>query len=107
MSDIISESLKDDIHSGNGVKADAGKPDWSLLDLRQIEGCVKVLTFGAQKYARDNWKKVPDGKNRYYAALLRHLTAWQAGEKIDPESGMNHLDHAMCNLYFLRSFDDK
>ena len=91
MSGKINDSLIADIHSGCGVKA--------------LEGCVEVLTFGAEKYARENWKKVPDGKNRYFAALMRHLTAWQNGEKVDPESGKSHLDHAMCNLYFLKNFD--
>lgn len=106
MSDKIDLSLMEDIHSGCGFKADKGKPDWSLLDLKALTGCVEVLTFGAEKYARDNWKKVPDGKNRYFAALMRHLTAWQSGEKVDPESGKSHLDHAMCNLYFLKNFDE-
>ncbi len=97
--------IQEEIHSGKGVKADSGKPDYSLLNLKNLEGMVKVLTFGAKKYSRDNWKKVPDAKNRYYAALLRHLSAWQNGEEIDSESGMSHLDHALCNLYFLRAFE--
>ena len=29
---------------------------------------------------------------------MRHMAAWQAGEDLDPESGRNHLGHAMCNL---------
>lgn len=99
--------LSEDIHSGKGVKADNGKPDWSLVELKAIEGMVEVLTFGAKKYAPDNWKKVPDAKKRYFAALIRHLTAWQNGELVDPESGKSHLDHAMCNLYFLKYFDQE
>ena len=55
MSGKINNSLIADIHSGCGVKADKGKPDWSLLDLKSLEGCVEVLTFGAEKYARENW----------------------------------------------------
>lgn len=102
---LIGTELEKEMHSGKGVKADGGKPDYSLLELKLLEGMVKVLTFGAKKYSRDNWKKVPEGKDRYFAALQRHLAAWQSGEKIDPESGENHLDHALCNLYFLRYFD--
>lgn len=101
----IDSELIEDMHSGKGVKADKGKPDWSLVDLKNLEGMVEVLTFGAKKYSRDNWQKVPDGKNRYFAALLRHLSAWQNGETVDPESGKSHLDHAFCNLYFLKHFD--
>lgn len=104
---MIEKELEEEMHSGKGVKADKGKPDYSLLELKLLEGMVRVLTFGAKKYARDNWKKVPGGRDRYFAALQRHLAAWQSGEIIDPESGENHLDHALCNLYFLRFFDKK
>lgn len=88
-----------------GLKLDQDKPDWSLVELDSLEGLVRVLSFGAKKYERDNWKKVKNGKNRYFAALMRHLEAWQRGEKKDPESGESHLYHAMCNLYFLIYFD--
>jgi hypothetical protein len=35
------------------------------------------------------------------ACLQRHLAAWQRGEECDPESGLPHLAHAMCNLRML------
>lgn len=90
---------------GEGFKADQGKPDWSLLPLDVVEETVRVLTAGAKKYARDNWQKVPDADQRYFAAALRHLTAWQKGEHLDPETGLSHLGHAMCCLVFLRWFE--
>ena len=83
-----------------GMKNDGEKPDWSLLPLETIEGIVRVLTYGAKKYERNNWKKV--SINRNFAALLRHLSKWQAGEEYDPESGLHHLDHALCDLMFIR-----
>jgi hypothetical protein len=84
-----------------GMKFDDDKPDWSLLDLNILDDTVKVLTFGAKKYARDNWQKVENGEQRYYAALIRHLNAHRSGEKLDPESGLPHMAHAMCCLTFL------
>ena len=36
-----------------------------------------------------------------YECALRHLSAWQAGEDIDPESGCTHVALAMCNLRML------
>lgn len=90
---------------GEGHKADAGKPDWSLLDLSIVQETVEVLTLGAQKYDRENWRKVPDARNRYFAALLRHLTAWQRGELADPETGKPHLAHASCCIHFLSGLD--
>lgn len=88
-----------------GIKHDQDKPDWSLLPLSLLAPVVRVLTFGAKKYARDNWKYVEDAENRYFAAAMRHLTAWQQGERLDAESGESHLAHALCCLIFLSWFD--
>ena len=88
-----------------GRKFDGNKSEYGLIPHIALEEMVKVLTFGAQKYERDNWKKVPDSKRRYFDALQRHLWAWKGGEQIDPESGYHHLAHAMCCLFFLYEHD--
>ena len=88
-----------------GRKYDGGKLEYGLLPPFALEETVKVLTFGAQKYERDNWQKVPDSKRRYFDALQRHVWAWKRGEQIDPESGIHHLAHAMCCLMFLYEHD--
>ena len=90
-----------------GVKFDLGKLEYGLLPPLALEETVKVLTFGAQKYARDNWQLVPDSKRRYFDALQRHVWAWKRGESLDPESGIHHLAHAMCCLMFLYEHDVK
>ncbi len=83
-----------------GKKTDLGKPDWSLLPLDAIEEAVKVLTFGATKYSRDNWKNLK--RNRVYAAIFRHLKAYQDNpDKLDDETGMLHVSHALCEMIFL------
>ena len=90
-------------------KADVGKCMMSLLmvqfgDLnKQV---ADVLTFGAEKYPKpplhDSWRGVPDGTRRYTDALYRHLHKYFVeGEELDPESGMHHFAHAMCNLHFI------
>ncbi|MEN6414412.1 MAG: dATP/dGTP diphosphohydrolase domain-containing protein [Veillonellales bacterium] len=84
-----------------GLKYDSEKPRWELLPLDTIEEIVKVMTYGAKKYAPNNWKKVRP-KSRYFAAALRHMTAYQSGEIIDKESGLPHLTHALCSLMFLQ-----
>ena len=88
-----------------GRKFDGGKLEYGLLPPLALEEVVKVLTFGAQKYERDNWQKVSDAKRRYFDALQRHIWAWKKGEQIDPESGIHHLAHAMCCLMFLFEHD--
>lgn len=96
-----------EVKQPEGVKYDDNKPDWSLLPMKELIGTVHVLMHGEKKYSRDNWKFVDDGENRYYAALMRHLTAFQSGQTHDPESELHHLDHAMCCLMFLRHFVSK
>jgi hypothetical protein len=85
---------------GSGARFNGGKPDFSLLPLCTLEDEVKVWMYGKQKYAAWNWAKgmpwsVP------LACLMRHMAAWQRGEENDPESGLPHLAHAMCNLRML------
>lgn len=86
---------------GEGKKYDQGKPQWNLLPWLAVEEVVKVLTFGAKKYAPDNWRRVADARNRYSAAALRHISAFMRGEEQDPETGLHHLAHATCCLLFL------
>ncbi len=88
-----------------GRKFDSGKSEYGLIPPHALEEMVKVLTLGAQKYDRDNWRYVPDGKRRYFDAAQRHLWAWKRGEQVDPESGIHHLAHAATNLFFLYELD--
>ena len=89
----------------NGVKYDKDKPQWSLLPFKALTEVVEVLTYGAKKYAPDNWKKVPDAKQRYIDASFRHFTAYIGGEKLDSETGKSHLAHALCCMLFLLAFE--
>lgn len=88
-----------------GVKFDAEKLDYTLLPFDPLAEVVKVLEFGAKKYARDNWQKVPNAERRYSAAALRHLIAREQGETSDPESGLPHLAHAACCVLFALWFE--
>lgn len=82
--------------SGKDDRADH-KPRWELLPLDAIEEIVKVYTMGAEKYADDAWKTIPDAHRRYLAALFRHVAAYERGERLDKESGLSHLAHAAWN----------
>jgi len=90
---------------GSGARYNGGKPDYSLIPLTTLKDEALVWGYGKQKYAAWNWTKgiawsIP------LACALRHLSAWQAGEENDPESGLPHLAHAMCNLRMLTLYKD-
>lgn len=84
-----------------GMKFDTGKLLYSLIPVESTEALAEVLTFGAKKYAPNNWQLVDNGEVRYLDALYRHLAAHRKGEKLDPESGLSHLSHALTNVAFL------
>jgi hypothetical protein len=91
--------------TSGGRKFDGGKPQYGLLPPNALRATVDILTFGAEKYEPNNWKHVPDSKRRYFDAAQRHLWDWKNGEQNDPESGKNHLAHALCCLMFLYEHD--
>ena len=81
-----------------GLKYDGGKPRAALVlggFANALLEVAKVGTFGAEKYAPNNWKLVD--RERYEDALFRHLLQWQSGELVDPETGLLHLAHAAWN----------
>lgn len=87
------------------MKNDNGKNMLSLIEPQFVVLLGEILTFGANKYAKNNWKLCTD-ESRYKDALLRHIYAYLNGEKIDPESGLSHLGHAAFGLMALNYFDN-
>lgn len=81
-----------------GRKADDGKLDLTMVAPSLVEHAARVLCFGAEKYDRRNYLRLPDGPHRIYQALRRHLHAFERGEDLDPETGLHHLAHAAGNL---------
>lgn len=94
-----------------GIKADKGKRDWSFLRIiaQPLGEVMDILQLGDVKYpseTNDNWKRVPDAKRRYTAALGRHIIdGWMQGETHDKETGKHHLAHAISNCLFLLWFE--
>jgi hypothetical protein len=95
------------MNAKQGVKYDSEKPKWTLLPFRALQEVVEVLTFGAKKYAADNWKHVPQARERYVDAAYRHLADWNTTARLDPETGKSHLAHAICCLLFLLWFEQE
>ena len=98
---------------GNAKRDDSEKLMLQLLDPEFIKGIAGVMTMGAKKYDRDNWKKSAgtDQHDEYIhsakGCLLRHIYAYLGGEYLDPESGYPHLFHVATNLMILEYYERK
>ena len=93
--------------NGQKLKADAGKPQLTLVPTEIITAIAAVRMYGVGKYgARDSWCEVDI--QRYRDALYRHWLAYlddPAGA--DQESGLPHLWHLACNAAFLIAMEGK
>jgi len=90
------------------VKHDTGKPMVSLVEPSFILGIAQVLTYGAEKYAINNWQQATDKDiRRIKDSLLRHTLAYTSGELLDAETGLSHSLHAATNMMFLNYLLEK
>jgi len=129
------ERIDNDYHSH---KFDQGKTDWGLIPvecyvaikqsphenfwaklltvLAEAHGIDdpwiwvrKILEHGAEKYGRESWKTIPDAKQRYFAAYMRHMVNDKdqplPNGHIDPDSGYLSVYHALTNCIFLLWFE--
>lgn len=83
------------------AKKDAGKPPMELISSIAAVLLAKVLGFGAKKYSANGWRKIDLHFTRILAAILRHTFARLRGEVNDPETGLPHSAHIMCEAMFL------
>lgn len=85
----------------SGLRFNEGKLPYHLLSTEAVEEVVKVLQFGATKYAERNWEKGLKWDSGVASSLQRHLAAWKRGEDFDGETGLHHMAHIMCNAMFI------
>ena len=98
-----SGTQKKDIKKSKGKKFDQEKPRLDLLASKALLEMSKLMTKGADKYGSQNWRQGLEW-SRVFAAVQRHLLAWNDGETDDPETGINHLAHAGCGIMFLLEY---
>ena len=91
-------------HHRNGSMTTGIKLRFDLIPPEVEEALATILTHGAIKHEDRGWEGGGDWR-RVYSALRRHLHAWKKGEKIDKESGLPHLWHALARLTFLVTYE--
>lgn len=85
------------------IREDSGKNQLSLISPLAIESMGRILTQGAIKYERHNWRKGMKW-SRCIDSLKRHLLEFEKGIDVDPESQESHLGHIMVNAMFLLEY---
>lgn len=88
------------------LRYNTDKLKWSYVDFKSLEPLVRVMMYGANKYAPKNWQKGLD-LDETLESLSRHLFALMRGEIVDPESGEEHIGHVMANAMFYKYHYEK
>ncbi len=100
--------------SDGKVKMAKAKPKFAMIPLSALTGLARVFAYGGKKYAPGNFlqAKFEDGApERYLSAVFRHWSRMQEATglftrkslaALDDESGLPHIDHAICGLIMLR-----
>lgn len=86
-----------------GLRFNTGKTRHDLVPSYAQEQYARVLTKGSEKYAERNWERGM-AWSKVLASLERHLQAIKRGEDHDPETGLLHSAHVMCNAAFLTEY---
>jgi len=111
MFSLVTKNEDKEKQEGVGTKLDQGKLRYDLIAPESLKDFARVLSWGAFKYSDNNWKKVKDPRERYYAALMRHLEAFRLGELENKEEHNgkkftgHHLSSVLCCAYFLLQMD--
>ena len=93
--------------SKEGIKYDSNKPRLAemIISFREaLTELCKVYEFGLNKYGKDNFRELDNGKNRYLNAFVRHMVA-EKDNPTDEESGIRHSAHMAFNALAYLFFD--
>lgn len=86
-----------------GLRFNEGKVRHDLVPAFAQEQYARVLTKGAEKYAERNWEHGMKW-SKVLASMKRHINAFEKGEDFDPETGLLHMAHVMCNAAFMTEY---
>tara|TARA_R110000868_G_scaffold179968_3_gene420452 strand:+ start:8294 stop:9367 length:1074 start_codon:yes stop_codon:yes gene_type:complete len=91
------------VDNGKALRYDKDKVRHDLIPSWALNELGKVYTFGAKKYADNNWRKGMKW-SRVIGSLKRHLNAIEQGEDFDKESELYHASHVAWNAITLLEY---
>lgn len=88
------------------IKHDKSKPDLTQVPYEAMCAIARPLQWAYEsgRYPKNNWRLADEeAVPRIAAAAMRHLAKWVDPEEsdTDEDSGLSHLDHAICDLAML------
>lgn len=113
---VSAPAMRAAILKPKGLKYDAGKLRYDLEPQVARQLNIAVMSYGAVIHGDNNWRGVENGKERYYAALERHMAEYRlagqvgaggGGTLVDHESRIATLAHALTSLTFLVELECK
>jgi hypothetical protein len=82
--------------------AGSKKPSiWSVMPRWIVLAVGRVMSVGAAKYGRFNYRESRIAASTYEDAIERHAQLWFDGEDNDPETGVSHLASIMASCALL------
>jgi hypothetical protein len=74
-----------DYASGMRRDTQEGKPDYTLVDFAMLKRWAALMTRGAEKYGKENWKLAnsKEEMERFQSSALRHMMQWLEGDRTE------------------------
>jgi len=89
---------------GSGARRKNGKIMFHQLPRHLLAGVARVMMGGMQKYKPLNWAKGMPWSVAFDCTMRHMFKWWWARDELDKESMEHHIDHAICNLLFLKHY---
>jgi 5'(3')-deoxyribonucleotidase len=101
----VAEANGREVRSVSATGGEKGtKPQrYDLVPVLPLDLLAELYANGAEKYAAHNWRRGYEW-SKSYAAAMRHMTRFWAGENIDPEMGIPHPVAAVFHMFALTQF---
>lgn len=85
------EHIAEYMQTGVEFNLELAMDNLNCEELQQVINIAKILQYGADRYAPNNWRLIPEEEHINHALI--HIVAHIAGDRQD-----DHINHALCRL---------